>query len=121
MYQEKYDIFISYSKESDGATAKAIKRDFRSYGLNVFLAHDDIEVSADWSESILKQISNCPFFVPLLSSGFRKSEWTDQEIGIAVCLGKPIILPIKLEDIDPYGFISKVYYSEGMLWNMMLL
>jgi len=44
--------------------------------------------------------------VALLHSGFRESNWCDQEVGIAFGHGIPAI-PVKY-DIDPYGFLGTV-------------
>jgi len=43
--------------------------------------------------------------LPLLTDSFVRSDWTDQETGIAVALGK-IIVPMKMP-VNPYGFISR--------------
>lgn len=75
-------------------------------GYDSFLAHEDIPGSALWEEEIIKGIENADFFIPLLSEEFKSSNFTDQEIGIAVALKKKII-PIMLDDINPYGFINK--------------
>lgn len=98
--------FISYS-----AKQKVIGGNFRkclnSYcGYETFIAHDDIPGSALWEEEIIRAIEKADFFIPLLSDDFKRSDFTDQETGIPITLKKKII-PIKLEQVNPYGFISK--------------
>lgn len=98
--------FISYSSKQ-----KIIAGKFKSYlenlcGYETFIAHDDIPGSTIWKEEIIKAIKNADFFIPLISKEFRESPFTDQETGIAVCLKKKII-PIKLDETNPYGFIEK--------------
>lgn len=98
--------FISYSSKQ-----KIIGGRFKSYlenycGYETFIAHDDILGSTIWEEEILKAIKNADFFIPLVSKEFKESPFTDQETGIAVYLKKKII-PIKLDEINPYGFIEK--------------
>jgi hypothetical protein len=44
--------------------------------------------------------------MPLMTSEFNSSEWTNQEVGYAYALGKTI-LPLKI-DVNPKGFISRV-------------
>lgn len=44
-------------------------------------------------------------FVALMTEGFHDSLWTDQEVGVAIGRGVPII-SVRLEK-DPYGFIGK--------------
>lgn len=98
--------FISYSSKE-----KVIGGKFKSYlknfcGYETFIAHDDIPGSTIWEEEVIKAIKNADFFIPLISRNFKESPFTDQETGIAVCLNKKII-PIKLGEINPYGFIEK--------------
>lgn len=98
--------FISYSSKE-----KVIGGKFKSYlenfcGYETFIAHDDIPGSTIWEEEIIQAIKNADFFIPLISKDFRESPFTDQETGIAVCLNKKII-PVKLDELNPYGFIEK--------------
>lgn len=98
--------FISYSSKE-----KVIGGKFKSYlenfcGYETFIAHDDIPGSTIWEEEIIQAIKNADFFIPLISKDFKESPFTDQETGIAVCLNKKII-PVKLDELNPYGFIEK--------------
>jgi len=97
-------VFVSYSSE-DQLLAKGVKIGLRSFGLDVFLAHDDIPGGAEWEDSIIKNIKQTDVFIQLLTNNFRKSEWTDQETGIAVSNQK-MIIPLKI-DILPYGFTKR--------------
>lgn len=98
--------FISYSSEQKiiGGELKSCLENFCGY--KTFIAHDDIPGSAIWEEEIIQAIKIADLFIPLISKEFKESPFTDQETGIAVCLKKKII-PIKLENINPYGFINK--------------
>ena len=103
---DRITAFISYSSQ-EKKLAGRLKVFLQSYcGFEVFLAHDDIPGGIEWEKEIFNSIKENDFFVPLISEAFRQSEYADQEIGIAVCLNKKII-PIKLESINPYGFINK--------------
>jgi hypothetical protein len=100
--------FISYSSKQ-----KTLGGKFTSYlrnycGYETFIAHDDMPPSAIFEEEIIRAIEEADFFIPLISEDFKTSNFTDQETGIAVNLKKKII-PIKLEAINPYGFISKYH------------
>jgi len=98
---------ISYSIK-DRKLAKQTKKCLLTYGLNVFLAHDDIEASAQWANVILAKLKESEVFLPLLTKAFRASRFTDQETGIAVAHGKrKLIIPLKV-DLDPYGFIGAI-------------
>lgn len=103
---DRVSAFISYSSKQ-----KIIGGKFKSYlenycGYEAFIAHDDILGSTIWENEIIQAIGNADFFIPLISKEFKESPFTDQETGIAVCLKKKII-PIKLDEINPYGFIEK--------------
>ena len=43
--------------------------------------------------------------LPVLMPGFKESNWTDKEVGVAIGLRK-LIIPAR-RGIDPYGFIGK--------------
>lgn len=98
-------VFISYSV-TDRKLAKHVKKCLLTYGLNVFLAHDDIEASSQWSTVILTTLKESDIFLPLLTDAFTASKWTDQETGIALANGK-LIVPLKVHR-DPYGFIGAI-------------
>jgi len=97
-------IFLSYSN-ADKKLAGQIKKIIENNGLDVFLAHDDIEPSEEWVKTILSELNECDVFIPLLTKKFNKSNWTDQETGFALCRDIPII-SLKV-DVDPHGFIAK--------------
>lgn len=103
---DRIKVFISHSSKQKSIGGK-FKNSLESYcGYKVFVAHDDIQGAAVWEEEIIKGIQGADFFIPLISKDFRGSPFTDQEIGIAVSLKKKII-PIKLDTLNPYGFIQK--------------
>ncbi|MEK7571034.1 MAG: toll/interleukin-1 receptor domain-containing protein [Patescibacteria group bacterium] len=101
-------VFISYSSKQ-----KIIGGRFKYYlnnycGYETFIAHDDIPPSSIFEEEILKAIESTDLFIPLLSDKFKTSDFTDQETGVAVGMKKKIF-PIKLQDLNPYGFINKYH------------
>lgn len=100
----KLKAFLSYS-HLDKELAGHIKQALEDYGIEAFLAHEDIEPSAEWVETIKDEVKACHIFLPILTDNFHKSYWTDQETGIAFTHNK-LIIPFKVTN-DPYGFISK--------------
>jgi len=99
-------VFIGYSSQEKKIGGR-LKQLLQSYcGYDVFIAHDDIPGSEIWEKEILQAIKKTAFFIPLVSHSFKTSEYTDQETGCAVCMDKKII-PIKLDNTNPYGFINK--------------
>lgn len=96
-------IFLSYS-DLDKEIAGQIKHALEDYGLEIFLAHEDIEPLAEWVNTIRAELEACDVFVPILTENFNKSYWTGQETGIAIAHNK-LIVPLKVT-VDPHGFIS---------------
>lgn len=106
MTTNRISAFISYSS-AEKKIGGRFKSCLTTYcGYETFIAHDDIPGSSVWEPEIVKAIPQTDFFIPLISESFKNSPYTDQETGIAVYLNKKII-PIKLESVNPYGFISK--------------
>lgn len=76
-----------------------------SIGLRVFLAHESIKLSDDWRSSIKKALALSDVFLAILTSRFHISKWTDQEVGMAIAWGIPIIT---LQfDKKVYGFMAQ--------------
>lgn len=100
--------FLSYSHD-DKNLAGSIKGDLETYGLDVFVAHDDIVVTAKWENTILRKLRKCEVFIALLTTAFDESDWAHQEIGIAAGRNpSPIMVPISAEKI-PVGFMAKYH------------
>lgn len=97
-------VFLSHNHE-DYELAKEIELFLEDFGLEVFVAHKDIKPSREWVEVLDQKIKECDIFMPLLTKNFYKSEWTDQESGIAYTHQKTI-LSIKIDE-NPRGFINK--------------
>jgi len=76
-----------------------------------FVAHEDIEPTAEWQEEIEIALSTMDAFLVMLTPGFCESKWTDQEVGFAVGRRIPVV-PIKLK-LNPYGFIGKYQALQG--------
>lgn len=97
-------VFLSHIHD-DVAIAKELKSIFEGFGASAFVAHEDIRPSAAWQKVILRHLTVvCNIFVPILTKRFHASEWTDQEVGVAVGRGM-VMAPIKV-DVDPYGFME---------------
>lgn len=104
---KRIKIFICHSSE-ERKIAGSFKSCFENYfGFQVFLAHEDLEPSIEWDPEILKNLKSADFIIPLISLNSKKSPFVNQEIGFAIALNTKII-PIKIENIDPFGFISKL-------------
>ena len=84
--------------------AHTLKSHLCSYGVDAFVAHDDIQPGKEWQLVIESALHSCDALAGLLHEGFRKSDWCDQEIGVALGRGKAVV-PIHF-DLLPYGFFG---------------
>ncbi|WP_048190682.1 toll/interleukin-1 receptor domain-containing protein [Methanobacterium sp. SMA-27] len=99
-------VFISYNNVEKHIGA-IIKEMLESFGIECFMAHDDIGVSEEWKQRIFKELNDADIFIPILSDNFRGSEWCSQEAGIA-CFRNILFIPLSLDKKNriPYGFMS---------------
>lgn len=97
--------FISYSSKERQFAAE-VQKALSEYGIKGFLAHEDINVSEQWKERILQELTDCGMFIALISKAFKESEWSPQELGYAVSRKEMLVIPICLDETKPFGFIE---------------
>ncbi len=99
-----FRLFLSHLssfKRTTGALQKALKR----FGVSAFVAHVDIEPTKEWQDEIEAGLYSMDAFAAILMPGFKESNWTDQEVGVAIGRGV-LVIPI-IRGLNPYGFIAK--------------
>ena len=69
-----------------------------------------------FSEPFVLALNSAHALAAFLTYNFHKSEWTDQEVGIALGRGL-LVIPVYLE-IDPYGFMARKQAMSGNLKNI---
>ena len=97
-------VFISHIARCK-VWATEIQEALAQLGVASFVAHEDIEPTAEWQTEIERALFSMDMLLALLTEGFKESNWTDQEVGIAIGRGVPIISVSRGK--DPYGFIGK--------------
>ena len=97
-------IFISHIAKHK-VMATELKERLTELGVASFVAHEDIEPTAEWQTEIERALFSMEIIIALLTEGFNESNWTDQEVGIAIGRKVPIICISRGK--DPYGFIGK--------------
>ena len=107
---KRITTFLSHADE-DKKIAGQLAKELSKYNFDVFVAHDDIVIGDDWENTLKTKIEKQDFFVALLSENFRKAHFTDHEVGFAAAVNKRIF-PIRLDDVKPYGFMSKFQSSK---------
>lgn len=109
-YTGYFRLFLSHLSSFKKKTA-LLSKVLRKYCISGFVAHEQIEPTKEWQDEIEKALFSMDALAAILTSGFKDSLWTDQELGFA--LGREIlIIPIR-KGIDPYGFIAKYQGLQG--------
>jgi len=103
-------VFLSHKTEYKVATT-ALKESLKVFGISCFVAHEDIEPTSEWQNEIERALFSMDILVALLTKEFHESNWTDQELGIAVGRQIPVV-SVRLGR-DPYGFIGKYQAVKG--------
>jgi len=103
-------VFISHVARYR-TLATEIKEGLADFAVASFVAHEDIEPTAEWQSEIELALFSMDMLVALLTEGFSESKWTDQEVGIAIGRDVPIV-SVSL-GVDPYGFIGKYQAIRG--------
>lgn len=107
-----FRLFLSHvSAHKVGVSA--LKGHLGRLGVRAFVAHEDIEPSLEWQTEIELALQSMDAMAALLTTDFHSSNWTDQEVGIAVGRGV-LVLPVRLPE-NPYGFIAKNQGLRGSL------
>ncbi len=99
-----FRLFLSHLssfKKRTGQLQSALKR----YGISAFVAHVDIEPTREWMDEIEAGLYSMDALLAILMPGFKESDWTDQEVGVAVGRGV-LVIPV-MKGLPPYGFISR--------------
>lgn len=99
-----FRLFISHLT-ADKTRAASLKSILERYGIDCFVAHEDITPSKEWQKAIESALGSMDAMCAIITPDFNKSKWCDQEVGFA--LGRRrIVIPIDSGAI-PYGFIGK--------------
>lgn len=99
-----FRLFISHvSKYKESASN--LKNSLSVYGIDCFVAHEDITPSKEWEVEIENGLFTMDALCAIVVPEFSESRWCDQEVGIALGQHKLVISINKGE--NPYGFFGK--------------
>ena len=96
-------LFLSHSSKR-ALQVTQIKNELLSFGIDAFVAHQDIEPTSEWLTEIRKALSSCHAFAAIICGDFQSSHYCDQEVGFALQRGI-LVIPVRVE-LDPYGFMA---------------
>lgn len=103
---DEKSVFLSYAVE-DKILAGKLKKVLEESGLRVFLAHEDIEPTAKWRDKIISDLKASNVFLVLRTKNYIGKQYTEQECGFALALGKRILsLSIDTKSSE-MGFLSE--------------
>lgn len=106
-----FRLFLSHVSTYKVETSE-LAANLWGYGINGFVAHEDIEPTKEWEDEIRVALTTCDALACLLTDGFGSSKWTDQEVGFAIGRGT-LVVPIRL-GMDPYGFMARHQGYSGL-------
>ena len=107
---ERFRLFLTHVSAQKQA-AHDLKAGLDYFGVEAFVAHDDIDPAKEWQIVIEKGLKTCDALIGLLHRGFRKSRWCDQEVGFALGRGIPVV-PVSF-DVTPYGLWGSLQAVTG--------
>lgn len=99
-----YRIFISHRSEHKKEVSE-LKDYLLDFGIDMFVAHEDISVSVEWRDALNESLKTMHCLVAYITDDFFENDWCSQEVGFA-CISGARIIPMKVEGIDPRGFLS---------------
>ena len=107
-----HDVFISYSSKNK-EFADAICHRLEEGGTKCWYAPRDVGIGEKWTESIVRAIKSCKFFILVFSEESNASEQVLREVTIAVESGCAI-LPFRVDDSEMSD--SLTYYLKSVHW-----
>jgi hypothetical protein len=107
-----HDVFISYSSK-DKPIADGICASLEAEGIRCWIAPRDIRPGEEWPKAITTAISSSRVMVLIFSTSSNSSDDVGREIILAAS-SKLVIIPFKIEDIEPEP--GKRYYLAQTHW-----
>lgn len=105
-----FRLFISHLTENK-ESASNLKKCLLMYGIDGFVAHEDIQPSKEWQLELEKALFTMDALCAIVVPKFIESQWCDQEVGIALGQRKLVISINKGR--NPYGFFGKYQASQS--------
>jgi hypothetical protein len=101
---ETFRLFLSHTDENK-VLAGQIRTRLADYGIDAYVAHDNIKPTSEWQNDIEAALKTCDALAAILTPDFLHSKWCDQEVGTVFGRYRCII-GIK-QGALPHGFIAK--------------
>ena len=108
-----HDVFVSYSNK-DKPIADAVVAGLENKGIRCWIAPRDITPGITWGDAIISAIEGSSLMVIILSENSNRSKQVVREVERAVA-NNVIIIPFRIEDIDPTGAMAYFLSTEHWL------
>jgi hypothetical protein len=99
-----FRLFLSHLsslKETMGRLQSSLER----FSISAFVAHVDINPTKEWQDEIEAALFSMDALAAVLMPGFKESNWTDQEVGVAI--GRNVLIIPVMRGATPHGFVEK--------------
>jgi len=110
-----FRLFISHVSEHKHHISK-LKQNLSIFGVSSFVAHEDIEPTQDWQNEIEAALNTMNALTAVTTKEFKKSLWTDQEVGYA--LGRGIKTIAVMVGELPHGLLARQQALKGNFDNI---
>lgn len=84
-----FRVFVSYRAGHEQEASHVASR-LREFGIDTFVASEDVETGEEWEAMIESAIVNCDALLAYATPDFGEGKWTNREVLMAVRHGKPI-------------------------------
>jgi len=97
-------VFVCHD-HGDAKELAKIKQCLQGHGIDLFLAHADIDMGEHFPNRIKSEIQGCDFFLLIANEKSKNSFFCNQEVGFALASGRKILSYIENDEIPPWGLI----------------
>ncbi|MEW6379074.1 MAG: toll/interleukin-1 receptor domain-containing protein, partial [bacterium] len=107
----RFNIFISYSSKDieDIMPVNILLKSIQD--TDVFIADESLAPGTEISNELINKISKTDIFIVFFSTNSAKSNYVQQEIGVARANNK-LIIPIVLDGTKPTGMLTGINYLD---------
>jgi hypothetical protein len=101
----KYDVYISYNRQTDAKLARDLAAHLSDDGLHIFLDEWQLVPGDSFSLTIAKALEDSRSLLAIVSDSSLKSPWVEAEWEAALTRKSPLFLPLLVNNVEPPPFI----------------
>ena len=112
-----FDIMISYVHKETSRFASLLCDELGRLGFSVFIDVRYIKPGTDWQDVLNEAVYNCALFVPLVSTLYGLTEWTNKEVKLADTLEKNIVPITFISEWPPMCLAIQFATTQYIRWG----